>query len=76
MSEITLITPGGVIILLILGVMSLSVRARNHRRQQIRLSVAFERAQAVRTRGSGLQGNPYGVYAEPAWSTENDRHRQ
>ncbi len=35
-----------------------AARARNDRRRQDRLSIAFERVQAVRTRGSGLQGSP------------------
>ncbi len=65
----------------ILGVAALAVacvvfaatRVRNNRRRQDRLSIAFERAQAVRTRGSGLQGNPYSVYAEPVWNVKRDR---
>ncbi len=50
-----------------------ATRARNDRRRQDRLSTAFERAQAVRTRGSGLQGSPYSVYAEPVWTVRRDR---
>ncbi len=50
-----------------------AARARNDRRRQDRLSIAFERAQAVRTRGRGLQGSPYSVYAEPVWNDKRDR---
>ena len=48
-------------------------RNRDERRRQDRLSLAFDRAQAVRTRGNGLQGSPYGVYAEPVWTIRRDR---
>ncbi len=48
-------------------------RIRLDRRRQDRLSIAFDRAQAVRTRGGGLQGSPYGVYAEPVWTIRRDR---
>ncbi|MCZ6895679.1 MAG: hypothetical protein O7H40_16750 [Gammaproteobacteria bacterium] len=50
-----------------------AARVRNERRRQDRLSIAFERAQAVRTRGRGLQGSPYSVYAEPVWNGKRDR---
>ena len=50
-----------------------AARVRNDRRRQDRLSIAFERAQAVRTRGRGLQGSPYSVYAEPVWNDKRDR---
>ena len=50
-----------------------AARARNDRRRQGRLSIAFERAQAVGTRGSGLQGSPYSVYVEPVWTVRRDR---
>ncbi len=55
------------------GVVFAARRVRNDRRRQDRLSIAFERAQAVRTRGSGLQGSPYSVYAEPVWNVKRDR---
>ena len=50
-----------------------TTRVRNDRRRQDRLSIAFERAQAVRTRGNGLQGSPYSVYGEPVWNVKRDR---
>ncbi len=50
-----------------------AARARNDRRRQDRLSIAFERVQAVRTRGSVLQGSPYSIYAEPVWTVRRDR---
>ncbi len=50
-----------------------AARARNDRRRQDRLSIAFERVQAVRTRGNGLQGSPYSIYAEPVWTVRRDR---
>ncbi len=50
-----------------------AARVRNDRRRQYRLSLAFERARAVRTRGRGLQGSPYSVYAEPVWNDKRDR---
>jgi type II secretory pathway pseudopilin PulG len=50
-----------------------TARARKDQRRQDRLSIAFDRAQAVRTRGRGLQGNPYGGYAEPASTARYDR---
>ncbi len=44
------------------------------RRRQDRLALAFERAQAVRTRGStGLQGGPHGIYGEAVWNVRQDR---
>ncbi len=48
-------------------------RIRLDRRRQDRLSVAFDRSQAVRTRGGGLQGSPHGVYAEPVWIVRRGR---
>ena len=50
-----------------------TTRARNDRRRQDRLSIAFDRAQAVRTRGGGIQGRPNSVYAEPVWTVRRDR---
>ncbi|MCZ6862288.1 MAG: hypothetical protein O7I42_18785 [Alphaproteobacteria bacterium] len=50
-----------------------AARARNDRCRPDRPSIAFERAQAVRTRGSGLQGSPYSISAEPVWTVR--RHR-
>ncbi len=50
-----------------------AARVRNDRRRQDRLSIAFERARAVRTRGSGLQASPYSVYGEPVWNVKRDR---
>jgi len=47
-------------------------KMRTNRRRQSRLSGAFERAQTVRTRGSGLQGSPYSIYAEPVWNVKPD----
>ena len=40
------------------------VRARNDRRRDERLSIAFDRAHSIRTRGIGFQGTHYSVYAE------------
>ncbi len=45
-----------------------AARARNDRRREERLSIAFARAQAVGTRGIGVQGSPYSLYAEPVWT--------
>ncbi len=42
-----------------------SARARNDRHREERLSIAFDRAKAVRTQGIGTQGSPYGHYTEP-----------
>ncbi len=50
-----------------------TTRVRKDQRRQDRLSIAFDRAQAVRTRGRGLQGNPYGGYADPVWTERRDR---
>ncbi len=51
-----------------------TARVRNDRRRQDRLALAFERAQAVRTRGStGLQGGPHGIYGEAVWNVRQDR---
>ena len=51
-----------------------TARLRNDRRRQDRLSLAFERAQAVRTRGSsGLQGGAHGIYGEAVWNVRQDR---
>ena len=55
------------------GIFFASARVRNDRRRQDKLSVAFDRAQSFRTRGTGLQGNPHGLHAEPAWSMRRDR---
>ena len=49
-----------------------STRMRTDRRRQDRLSVAFDRAQSTRTRGTGLQGSPRGLQAEPVWSVRKD----
>ena len=50
-----------------------TTRFRNDRRRQVRLSIAFDRAQSVRTRGSALEGNPHGLYAEPVRSARRAR---
>ncbi len=47
-------------------------RLRTVRRRQNRLSGAFARAQQVRTRGGGLQGATYSIYAEPAYNVKSD----
>ena len=50
-----------------------SARMRNDRRRQDKLSIAFDRAQSIRTRGTSPQGSPRGLYAEPVWSIRRDR---
>ncbi len=72
-----------IIIFAILGVVAVvfavtcvvltAARVRNDRRRLDRLSIAFARAQAVRTLGIGVQGSPYSLYAEPVWSDRRGR---
>ncbi len=50
-----------------------SARARNDRHREERLSIAFDRAKAVRTRGIGAQGSPYGLYTEPVWTNRRSK---
>jgi len=71
----------GVVTIAVLGAAAFAVtcvvfaaaRARNDRRRQYRLSIAFDRARAVRTRGRGLQGSTYSVYAETVGNGKRDR---
>ena len=44
------------------------------RREQDRLSTAFDRARTVAKSGGGMQGTPYNVYGESAWS-DDSRHQ-
>ncbi len=50
-----------------------SARARNDRHREERLSIAFDRAKAVRTQGIGTQGSPYGLYTEPVWTNRRSK---
>ena len=50
-----------------------SARAHNDRRREERLSIAFDRAKAVRTQGIGAQGSPYGLYTEPVWTNRRSK---
>ena len=68
MSNVTVGILGVVVVALaVTYVVFTAARARNDRRREQRLSIAFARAQAVRTRGIGVQGSPYSLYAEPFW---------
>ena len=71
MSELTISILGVAVFALVVAFLA-AAKLRTYRRRQSRLSGAFERAQAVRTRGSGLQGSPYSIYAEPAWNVKPD----
>ena len=76
MGAITPIVIGvAVVVLAVFGLVYLWARSRSERRRQARLDIAFERAQAVRTRGSGLQGSPYSLYAEPVWQMSRRERR-
>ncbi len=50
-----------------------SASARNDRRREERLSIAFDRAKAVRTQGIGAQGSPYVLYTEPVWTNRRSK---
>ncbi len=66
MSDVTIAILGVVpIVFAASSIVFVAARVRNDRRRQDRLSIAFERARAVRTQGSGLQGSSYSFYAEP-----------
>lgn len=74
MSDIMFAILGIVVVLFGIGCIVFAMtRLRNDRRRQDRLAIAFDRARSVRTRGSGLQGAPHSVYAEPVWSVRRDR---
>ena len=51
-----------------------AIRHRRRGRRQGRLERGFERAREVARSGSGVQGTPYSVYGEAAWS-DDDRDR-
>ncbi len=69
MSDITANILGVVLVAFaVMYVVFTAARARNDRRREERLSIAFARAQAVRTRGIGIQGSPYSLYVEPVWT--------
>ncbi len=72
MSVVT-ITILGAAVFAVTCVVFAAMRVRNDRRHQGRLSIAFERAQAVRTRGNGLQGSPYSINVEPVWNVKRER---
>ena len=65
MSDVTIAILGVVPIVFVASSIVFAARIHNDRRRQVRLSIAFDKAQAVRTRGSGLQGSSYSFYAEP-----------
>lgn len=46
------------------------IRHRRRNRRQGRLERGFERARTVARSGSGIQGTPYSVYGESAWSRD------
>ena len=69
MSDVMIIILGVVaVVFAVTCVVFSAARFRNDRRREDRLSIAFARAQAVRTRGIGIQGSPYSLYAEPVWT--------
>ena len=56
------------------AVLWLAVRHGRRNRRQSRLERGFERAQTVARSGSGVQGTPYSVYGESAWSNDTREH--
>ncbi len=64
MSDITIAILGVVPVVLAVSGIVFAATVRNDRRRQVRLSIAFDRAQAVRTRGSGLQESSCSFYSE------------
>jgi hypothetical protein len=62
-----------------LGLLALAVvlwmvtRHGRRNRRQGRLERGFERARSVAQSGSGVQGTPYTVYGESAWSDDSGK---
>jgi hypothetical protein len=72
MTNVTIAILGVAVIFAETCIVFAAVRIRNHRRQ-VRLSIAFDRARAVRTRDRGLPESPFSFYAEPIWTFMRDR---
>jgi len=69
-TTIVLLLVAGVGVLVLTSVLWVMIRhGRKHRRQG-RLERGFERARRVARSGSGVQGTPYSVYGESAWSDD------
>lgn len=69
-TTIILLLVAGVGVFVLAGVLWVMIRhGRRHRRQD-RLERGFERARRVAQSGSGVQGTPYSLYGESAWSDD------
>lgn len=65
MSDVMITIFGGALAVLATAYgMFVVARARSDRRRQERLSIAFDRAKSIRTRGVGFPGGDYSVYVD------------
>ena len=64
MSDIIIAILGVVPVIFAVSSIVFAATVRNDRQRQVRLSMAFDRAQADRTRGAGLEGSSYSFYSE------------
>jgi hypothetical protein len=69
-TTIILILVAGLGLTALAAVLRAAIRNRRRGRRQGRLERGFERAREVARSGSGIQGTPYSVYGEAAWSDD------
>jgi len=69
-TTISLVLVAGLGFIALAAVPWIAIRHRRKGRRQGRLERGFERAREVARSGSGVQGTPYTVYGESAWSDD------
>ena len=67
-----LLLVAGMGVFVLAGVLWIMIRHGRRYRRQDRLERGFERARRVARSGSGVQGTPYSLYGESAWSDDTD----
>lgn len=67
---VMLLVAGLGLLVLVAVLLRIALRQGRRQRRQDRLERGFERARTVARSGSGVQGTPYSVYGESAWSND------